>query len=236
MGPMKYDAVLFDLFGTLIDVFPQSVYNDVTRQITTILAVPHDEYHKQWMKCSTERNRGDFGSTEDDIRHVCGILGACPDPEQIAKATELRLNLQRRNQTPRAGAIDTLRKLREMGMKIALVSDSYSDVTRVWMESEFAPLMDAAVFSCDLGVTKPNPALYKTAYERLGVRPDRCMYVGDGGGHELTGAKALGIHPVLMRVDYDHEHDAGRPDLAGWQGPRVTSVPGVLDLIREYGE
>lgn len=228
---MKYDAVLFDLFGTLIDIWPQSAYDEVTKVVCTTLNVPFDVYRQEWMKCSPERNRGEFGSTEQDIEHVCAMIGANPSADRIVQATKLRLDLQRRNQTPRPGAIDTIRRLKATGLKVALVSDAYADVPRVWPESQFAPLMDAAVFSCDLGITKPHPAMYETACERIGVRPERCLYVGDGGSSELTGARALGILPVLMRVGYDHEHDRGRPDLVGWQGLVVTSVPEVIRAV-----
>ncbi len=159
------------------------------------------------------------------------MLGVNPAPKQVARAAAIRIALQRRNQAPRPGAIETLRKLKSDGHKIALVSDAFVDVTRVWPESEFAGLMDAAVFSCDLGITKPDPTMYNTACERIGVAPNRCLYVGDGGSSELSGAKALGMTPVLIRVDYDHEFDPRRPDLAGWTGPVISNVPEVLELV-----
>lgn len=227
-----YDAVLFDLFGTLIDIWPQSAYDRVNEQVGAMLGVPPEEFRRVWRECSPERNRGEFGSTEGDIGHACGLLGAKPTPAQVAAATVIRLDLQRHNQAPRPGAIETLRKLKSDGYKIALVSDAFVDVTRVWHESEFATLMDAAVFSCDIGINKPDPAMYNAACEGIGAAPDRCLYVGDGGSSELTGARAVGMSPVLIRVDYDHEFDPRRPDLATWQGPVISSVPEVLELVR----
>jgi putative hydrolase of the HAD superfamily len=228
----RYDAVVFDLFGTLIDILPQSVYDEAGAEVSAGLGVPADEFLRVWRDISPNRNSGQFGSVEGDIRHACGLLRVRPAPAQVARAAAIRLALQRRNQVPRPGAIETLLKLKSSGRKIALVSDAFVDVTRVWPESEFAGLMDAAVFSCDLGVTKPDPAMYNTACERIGVTPARCLYVGDGGSSELSGAKALGMTPVLIRVDYDHEFDVRRPDLVTWQGAVISSVVEVLELVR----
>jgi putative hydrolase of the HAD superfamily len=228
----RYDAVLFDLFGTLIDIWPQSAYDKANDEVCAALGVPAGEFRRVWRESSPNRNAGQFGSTEGDLRHACELLGASPTPAQIAVATAIRLDLQRANQAPRPGAIETLLKLRSGGHRIALVSDAFVDVTRVWHESKFAGLMDAAVFSCDLGVTKPDPAIYNEACRLLGVAPDRCLYIGDGGSGELAGAKSLGMTPVLIRVDYDHEFDPRRPDLATWQGPVISSVAEVLELVR----
>ena len=228
----RYDAVLFDLFGTLIDIWPQSAYDQANERVCAVLGVPAQDYRRLWMECSPQRNAGRFGSTEGDIRHACGLLGVKPTPARVAEATRIRLDLQRRNQAPRPGAIETLRKLRLDGYMTALVSDAFLDVTRVWSESELAALMDAAVFSCDMGVTKPDPAIYNEACRLLGVTPDRCLYIGDGGSGELAGAKSLGMTPVLIRVDYDHEFDPRRPDLANWQGPVISSVAEVLEMVR----
>jgi putative hydrolase of the HAD superfamily len=73
--------------------------------------------------------------------------------------------------------------------------------------------------------------MYTTACERIGVTPNRCLYVGDGGSGELAGAASLGMTPVLIRVDYDHEFDSRRPDLANWQGPVISSVTEVLEMV-----
>lgn len=229
---MRYDAVIFDLFGTLIDIWPQSTYDRVSEQVCAALDVPADQFRRLWMECSPQRNRGEFGGTEEDIQHVCRMIGANPSHARIVAATELRLDLQRRNQQPRPGAIATLRELKAKGYKVALVSDAYKDVPRVWGDSQFATLMDTAIFSCDMGVTKPDPKMYQTACERIAIAPERCVYVGDGGSSELTGAKAMGMTPVLIRVDYDHEFDPRRPDLENWQGPVISSVAGMLDFLK----
>jgi len=47
---------------------------------------------------------------------------------------------------------------------------------------------------------KPDPRIYHLALERLKVKPQDCLYVGDGSSHELTGARKVGMHPVQIHV------------------------------------
>ncbi len=54
-----------------------------------------------------------------------------------------------------------------------------------------------------IGLVKPDPAIYQLACQRLGVIPEDCRYVGDGGSNELTGADASGMRAVLIAPSYD---------------------------------
>ena len=91
--------------------------------------------------------------------------------------------------------------------------------------------MDATVFSCLAGVRKPDPRIYLLATEQLAVRPEECLYIGDGSSHELTGAASVGMHPVLIRVPYEDTPDAVRINEEEWDGPRVSSLTEVLTLL-----
>ena len=148
--------------------------------------------------------------------------------EQIDGAVSLRLEAFRRHCCPRTTVVDTLSKLRSAGLKVGLISDCGSEVPDIWPGLELAPLMDATVFSCCVGETKPDPRLYNLACERLNVSPGRCLYVGDGGSRELTGARSMGMQPVLIRVEYERYFDAHRPDAVEWTGPVISEIGEVL--------
>ena len=74
---------------------------------------------------------------------------------------------------------------------------------------------------------KPNPGIYRLACERLGVEPSDCLFIGDGGSGELTGATNVGMDAVLIRAPDDTEN-GNRED---WQGIRISSVEEVLSLV-----
>ena len=63
--------------------------------------------------------------------------------------------------------------------------------------------------------------------DRLAVLPDECLYVGDGGSMELTGASALGMDVVLIRTPYDTVNG----DREEWQGTRISSLNEVVSLV-----
>ena len=75
---------------------------------------------------------------------------------------------------------------------------------------------------------KPDPGIYQLACERLGVQPSGCLYIGDGGSNELTGATKVSMDAVLIRAPDDTENG----DREDWQGTRISSVKQVFGLIR----
>jgi putative hydrolase of the HAD superfamily len=54
-----------------------------------------------------------------------------------------------------------------------------------------------AFFSCDTGVIKPEADTYETAMKVVSATPETTVFVGDGGSHELRGAKACGITTIM---------------------------------------
>jgi putative hydrolase of the HAD superfamily len=142
-----------------------------------------------------------------------------------ALATELvafRAAFTRDVLTPREGALETLGELRRRGLRLGLISVCSEDVCLVWDETPFAGRFDATVFSAACGLMKPDPQIYLRACAELGVEPGECLYVGDGANDELSGARRVGMRPVLIQGPEE------RPE---WDGPRITSIPDVLDLV-----
>ena len=89
--------------------------------------------------------------------------------------------------------LDVLDALRHDGHPLALISNATSETSASWSQSPLAQRFDVAVFSCDVGLAKPDPAIYRLAAERLGVAPAECVFVGDGADGELVGAAAVGM-------------------------------------------
>src|SRR5438046_3158146 len=100
----------------------------------------------------------------------------------------------------------------------AVLFDFFGTLTRA-----VAPLLETCVYSIEVGVCKPDPLIYKIACSRLDVSPEECLYVGDGGSQELTGARAVGMTAIRLAA----------PDLAGhlrfnseqgWTGPTARTL------------
>jgi putative hydrolase of the HAD superfamily len=64
------------------------------------------------------------------------------------------------------------------------------------------------------------------------VAPEDCLYVGDGGGHELTGADHAGMTAVRLIAPDLITHLSFNTD-KHWTGPTVLDLADVLDLVDE---
>jgi putative hydrolase of the HAD superfamily len=102
---------------------------------------------------------------------------------------------------PDAAMLDGVRAARRDGVRTGLLSNSWGDAL-TYDEGLLEELFDAWVISSEVGLRKPDPAIYELAAERLGLEPAACVYVDDLPGN-LKPARALGMATVLHRGDAD---------------------------------
>jgi putative hydrolase of the HAD superfamily len=197
-----YRAVIFDLFYTLINPL-DSRYLEKSEY--TVLHMSREDFEG--------RNGGGYaawaeGRIQDPVEIVRRILAGLDYPEEtIRAAAETRIERIRRGlfgAEPKN--LELLGRLRRRGIKTALLSNADVMDTRHWSESPLARCFDAAIFSWQEGIQKPQPEIYALALKRLAtgsapLPPGECLYVGDGGHGELQGAGAAGFSTVLT-VEY----------------------------------
>ena len=79
---------------------------------------------------------------------------------------------------------------------------------------------------------KPDPRIYQLTANQLGIKPQECLYIGDGSSQELTGASQVDMDTVLMRLPDEESTDAHRIDSEEWHGQAITSQKEVLTLLK----
>ena len=121
--------------------------------------------------------------------------------------------------------------LGKAGLKLGLLTNCSRAVPVLWDETPLAPLMDESIFSCLVGCKKPDKRIYDIACERLGVLPQECVFVGDGGNRELEGALEAGMMAVMIRTPEDSIYNPRRTASDGWSGPRVARLSEVPNLV-----
>ncbi|MFJ9594409.1 HAD family hydrolase [Streptomyces virginiae] len=119
------------------------------------------------------------------------LAAGLPEPEP-----ELAQALYDRHMSPAAwrpypDTAPTLRELRRRGVPVAVVSNIGWDLRPIFRTHGLDELVDAYVLSYELGVQKPDPLIFRTACERLGVPPAEVLMVGDDRTAD-GGAAALG--------------------------------------------
>jgi putative hydrolase of the HAD superfamily len=227
---MKFEAVVFDLFGTLVDDFATSV-GQTYSELAEALEVPHEQFMPLWRETSEMRSAGTFQTVEASIEHVCGIMSVRVGPEQMAKAVEIRLQQTRRALEPRLNAVTTLARLKNEGYKIGLLSNCSIEIPILWHETAFAGLIDSAIFSSRERLKKPDLRIYQLACKRLDVPPERCLYIADGENYELAAAAKVGLHPVLIRTSLQETRSELRREASEWQGTTISGLAAVLTLV-----
>src|SRR4030042_1235205 len=114
---MKYQAVIFDLFGTLVDIYYRTDYYSVLREMISILKTPHDDFMKLWHSTAEKRTTGVFPTLEENLAYICRELNMPATSSQINLAKRVKFNYVALALTPRADAIEVLSRLKSDGYK-----------------------------------------------------------------------------------------------------------------------
>jgi putative hydrolase of the HAD superfamily len=228
---MKFTAVIFDLFGTLVDDFGSSA-GQMNQELAAALGVPYEPFMQLWSQTLQMRAIGAFQTVEASIEHVCRAMEMQVGAEQIKKAVEIRLQYTRQALKPRPDAEATLAQLKHQGHKLGLLSNCSIEIPILWRETAFANLIDTPIFSSRARLKKPDPRIYHLACERLDVMPDSCLYIADGEDYELAAAASVGLHPVLIRTPLRKHDGRLHQEAKEWQGTMIASLPEVLELVK----
>jgi putative hydrolase of the HAD superfamily len=216
-------AVIFDLWDTLV-LWPVDSATDLNERLAERLGVEPERFARAWDAARPARSVGPLLESVREVLAELGTNGA--GAEEVAA---LRLEHTRRVLRPREGALETLGELRRRGLRLGLISVCSEDVVQAWDETELAPLFDTAVFSCSVGLSKPDPRIYELAAEELGVPPEECLFVGDGANDELAGAERAGMRAALILRP--GEEEPLWPEAQAWRGPRLRALPEVPALV-----
>ena len=87
-----------------------------------------------------------------------------------------------------------LRSIKERGLKIGLISNCFSEESELIKKSVLYPFFDAPFLSYEQGICKPDEEIFIRCVDKLGVKPEECLYIGDGGSHELEVSLRIGMH------------------------------------------
>ncbi|MCW3814509.1 HAD-IA family hydrolase [Micromonospora sp. DR5-3] len=215
--------VIFDLFHTLVagaDSERDRVVGEMARMVGVAPDALVAAYHATW------RDRMTRWDVAETVRILAGRLGGTPTEDQVARAAAHRRELAAwvlGRVAPETLAV--LDALRADGHPVGLISNATAEAAEAWPSSPLAHRVDVAVFSCEVGVAKPDPAIYRAAAERLGADPTDCVFVGDGADGELAGAAAVGM--TVLRTT---EHNDTDP---AWDGHALAALGELPALLRE---
>ena len=187
---MMIKAVIFDMFETLVCLFEGRTY--FSENIAEDIGIPAETFRTAWHITEKDRSSGHY-SMEEGLSETLRKLGAYSE-ENVRMVMEKRRGVLEDtfSNIPKE-IFELLCSLKEKGIKIGLISNCFSDESEFIKASRLYPYFDAAMLSYEQGICKPDIELYTRITKQLGVEPEECLYVGDGGSRELYAARNVGM-------------------------------------------
>ena len=124
-----------------------------------------------------------------------------------------------------------LAELKGRGHRLGLISNVtlLPDLMRADIEAlGIGSHLDAALFSSEIGVRKPNPRIFLEMLGRLDVKAEDAVFVGDRLLDDVEGAHGAGMRAVLTHEFRQEEVEGIRPDAVI---SRLPELPAVLEEL-----
>lgn len=245
-GPVE--AVLFDYGDTLVEVRRpvaaiEAAQVAIARCIAdsgfdapspaTLLAAVHDR-----VEAGVAAHEAAGGLEEVDVveleRRAFADIGLHLDDRLRDRCTQIAQEAWFQGVTPDPDALDVLRRLRTGGLRLGLCSNAPyrpASMHEQLRRTGLATLLDAAVFSGEVGWRKPSPRLFDSALAALGARPATTVFVGDRVREDVEGARAAGMRAVLVNRGAGGVGGAGA-GVADAVVDSLRALPGLLLPVR----
>lgn len=186
-------AVIFDMYETLITHYESPLY--FGGQMAQDAGIPEENFKELWRSTESDRTIGKL-TLEEALEMV--LRG------NHCYSEELRNRLVAKRKAAKIECfqhlhpeiIPMLQELQRRELRIGLISNCFSEEVEVIRESVLFPFFDAVYLSYEQGIQKPEKEIFIRCMDSLSVKPEECIYVGDGGSFELEAASELGMTAV----------------------------------------
>ena len=236
-------ALFFDLNGTLVDL---SGHQEAIRRTcdevaaartgldaARLLEANNEVWRAYWPEVEARWTLGVLNGATVSFEGWRRTLRACGcDDDSLAR---LATDTLRRHEHETIRLFDDVQELfgsmSRMRLPMALVTNGASDTQRDALRVlGIAQRFSAVVVSGEVGIAKPDPAVFAIAIDRIGVKPESVWHVGDSLAADVVGAQAAGLTAIwLNRGGLSWKDGDPKPDhelrslaeLAGLLAPRA---------------
>lgn len=220
-------ALLLDALGTIIALQPpapalrRELLHRFGLEFTTAQATRALAAEISYYRAHLQQGRDESGLAA--LRAQCAevLRAALPDHEALAAISTADLTealLASLRFTPFPDTRPALLAAHGRGERVIVVSNWDLSLHGVLAQLGLDSMLDGVLTSAEIGVRKPAAAIFQAALTRAGTVPERATHVGDSLDEDVTGARAAGLHAVLLRRD-------GEPGPSG-----VETIASLTDL------
>lgn len=188
----NFEAVIFDLDGTLVDSMWMWREIDVEYLGRFNIDIPDD--------LSAEIEGMSFSETAVYFKNRFNI----PDSIDTIKKTwnDMSYDIYKNKILLKKGAKDFLRHLRSNNIKMAIATSNSRELAQCALDGRgISDFFNCVVTGCDVGAGKPNPEVYLTAAQRLNVHPEKCLVFEDIPQGIMAGKNA-GMTTCAIEDEY----------------------------------
>ncbi len=242
-------AALFDLGDTLIRFehadLNQSFIQGARKtyqyisQLTSNLPAFEKYYRYQlriirWEYFKSKITGREFNST--DILKKCTVKLKIDVPENIFdELAWLWYEPLVKQSQKEPDAIETLKQLQAMGLKLAIVSNTFISGISLDRHLKIEGLIDffpIRVYSCDVGIRKPRKEIFEFALEKLNTPADQAIFSGDKLKVDIKGARRVGMYAILK----SNSQKRYRLDEKSFRIAKLGEIPKIIEGINESTE
>ena len=184
-------AVLFDLFETLITesgTRPAGVSS-----LAPGLGCEREAFRRHWKSVRPAVTVGRL-SFSQALSDIAARLGKRAEPATLQQMRDQRIRAKRKAFSHIEHQVLTmLDHLRSRQLRLGIVSNCFAEDVAAWPRCALASRVDCSVFSCEVGLAKPDAGIYLEATRRLGTEVSETWFIGDGAEEELRGAEQAGL-------------------------------------------
>lgn len=231
--PQMIKAILLDCWGTILHaprlMTRESAIEAFHRTLRELgYEADFKNFREAYLREAERQHReadSDYRELDyvERLRRVLEAIGLEEDAKRLAEEIWRRYL----DEWPRQSRLDPeaprlLRRLRE-AYKLALVTN-FPDLPtahRVFDTLNLWEYFDAILVSAEVGYRKPSPIIFQKALERLGVKPQEAVMVGDTLEADVEGARKLGVKTILID-----------PERAR-KGESLKGVDAIIGSLRE---
>lgn len=199
---MKFEAVLFDFDGTLVDFFGPDQQCLKSLLASTGSAIPFDAFLEtsihEVMRFHNLVEEGKIDPLQMQSFRLKSTFEQYNLPWRDEYVHFYRRNLLEKS-VPFDGARQVLKKVRQKA-KTGLVTNAYDgcEQRKRIHHAGIADLFDIIVVAGEIALYKPDPAIFFHALEHIQVPPQKALYIGDSVTHDVEGARSAGMKTVLF--------------------------------------
>ena len=197
-----YRAILFDMDGVLVDSEP------------LFLAAINRLLVQEGVEPISEKENEEYliGTTINETWRLLKLNRPLPLPtvEYIQRYDEIVRQVMMEELEPQPGVRELIRVCEERGLPKAVASSSL----HMWVDLKLNAIgltgaFDAVLGGDDVSRGKPEPEIYITAAERLGVPPTECIAIEDSP-IGIAAAVASGAYTIAVRTEYTRNLDVSQ--------------------------